>query len=152
PAGGEDRRQHRGTAAGYALGRVKSHAVKSAPTERRARRKRGDRRDLFVLFSAFFVFFANSALLVGVARAAERLPLLDAAKSSDSEALRALVQKKVDVNAADADGTTALHWASYRDDVASADVLIRAGARVDAATDLGVTPLWNASLNGSEAM
>ena len=50
------------------------------------------------------------------------------------------------------DGTTAPHWASYRDDVESADLLIRAGARVNAATDLGVTPLWTASLNGSEAM
>ncbi|HMF98361.1 MAG TPA: ankyrin repeat domain-containing protein [Vicinamibacterales bacterium] len=84
--------------------------------------------------------------------AAERPALLDAAKNADADAVRVLVQKKVDVNAADADGTTALHWASYRDDVASADLLIRAGARVDAATDLGVTPLWNASLNGSEAM
>src|SRR5207248_11568401 len=41
--------------------------------------------------------------------------LLDAAKSADAGAVRALVEKKVDVNAAEADGTTALHWASYRD-------------------------------------
>ena len=80
------------------------------------------------------------------------LPLVDAAKNADKDALRALLQRKADVNAAEADGTTALHWASYRDDVESADLLIRAGARVNAATDLGVTPLWNASLNGSEAM
>src|SRR5439155_357162 len=57
-----------------------------------------------------------------------------------------------DVNAAEADGTTALHWASYRDDIESADLLIRAGARVNTATDLGVTPLWTASLNASEPM
>src|SRR5262249_1109286 len=94
------------------------------------------------------------AVLLTAARgvAGERSPLLDAAKNADTEALRALVQKHVNVNAADADGTTALHWASYRDDLASADVLIRAGARVNATTDLGVTPLWNACLNGSEAM
>src|SRR6185436_730817 len=49
-------------------------------------------------------------------------------------------------------GTTALHWASYRDDGGSADLLIRAGAKVNAANDLGATPLWTASLNGSEAM
>ena len=84
--------------------------------------------------------------------AAERPPLLDAAKHADKEAVRALLLKRVDVNAAEADGTTALHWASYRDDVESADLLIRAGARVNAANDLGVTPLWTASLNGSEAM
>jgi len=84
--------------------------------------------------------------------AAERPAILDAARNADRESVRALLLKKADVNAADPDGTTALHWASYRDDVETADVLIRAGAKVNAATDLGVTPLWNASLNGSEAM
>ncbi len=91
-------------------------------------------------------------LAAGGAAAAERSPLLDAARSANADTVRALLRKEVDVNVADADGTTALHWVSYRDDVESADLLIRAGARVDAATDLGVTPLWNASLNGSEAM
>jgi ankyrin len=66
--------------------------------------------------------------------------------------LRALIQQGASVNLAEADGTTALHWASYRDDVASADLLIRAGAKVNAANDLGATPLWTASLNGSAAM
>jgi ankyrin repeat protein len=56
------------------------------------------------------------------------------------------------VNAAEADGTTALHWASYRDDIETARLLIRSGARVNAANDLGATPLWAASQNGSEAM
>jgi uncharacterized protein len=94
------------------------------------------------------------AALLAVARgtAAQQLPLLDAAKNADTDAVRALLQKRVDVNAAATDGTTALHWASYRDDLKSADLLIRAGARVNAATDLGVTPLWNASQNGSETM
>jgi ankyrin repeat protein len=91
-------------------------------------------------------------LAAGGAAAAERSPLLDAAKSADADTVRALLRKDADVNAADADGTTALNWASYRDDIAIADLLIRAGARVNAATDLGVTPLWTASLNGSEPM
>jgi ankyrin repeat protein len=100
--------------------------------------------------------FESCAILVFLfvvgAAAAERPALLDAARNADAAAVRALVQKTVDVNVSDNDGTTPLHWASYRDDVESADLLIRAGARVDAATDLGVTPIWNASLNGSEAM
>ena len=58
----------------------------------------------------------------------------------------------MDVNAVEPDGTTALHWASYRDDAVSAELLIRAGANVNAANDLGATPLWTASLNGSAAL
>ena len=80
------------------------------------------------------------------------LPLVDAARNADPDAVRALLQKGANVNTAEADGTTALHWASHRDDVASADLLIRAGAKVNAANDLGATPLWTASLNGSAAM
>jgi uncharacterized protein len=98
--------------------------------------------------------FALLAVWLGAAAgiAAERPALVDAAKNADSATLRALLLKKADVNAAEADGTTALHWASYRNDVESADLLIRAGASVNATTDLGVTPLWSACLNGSEAM
>jgi ankyrin repeat protein len=78
--------------------------------------------------------------------------VMDAAKSGDKAALRALLAKKADVNAPEADGSTALQWASYRDDVEAADILIRAGAKVTAANDLGVTPLWSASENGSSKM
>ena len=81
-----------------------------------------------------------------------RPPIVDAAKTGDHDALRALIQKKVDVNAPEADGSTALHWASYRDDLEGADLLLRAGAKVNAANDLGATPLWAASQNGSVAM
>ena len=85
-------------------------------------------------------------------QAGVRPPLVDAAKNGDRDALRALLQKSANVNVAEGDGTTALHWASYRDDVESAELLIRAGAKVNAANDLGVTPLWTACQNGSEAM
>ena len=47
------------------------------------------------------------------------------------------------------DGSTPLHWAAYRDDLAQVDRLIRGGADVNAANDIGATPLWAASLNGS---
>jgi ankyrin len=88
----------------------------------------------------------------GAVSAAERPPLIAAVRSADAPAVRALLQKKVDVNAAEGDGATALLWASYRDDVEIADLLLRAGAKVDAANDLGATPLWNACVNGSAAM
>ena len=84
--------------------------------------------------------------------AADAAPLIDAARNADANALRTLIRQGADVNAAAADGTTALHWASYRDNLDMADALIRAGAKVDAANDLGATPLWTASMNGSAAM
>lgn len=90
--------------------------------------------------------------LVAIVSGAERTPLIEAAKSSDRGAVRALIAKGADVNAVEPDGTTALHWASYRDDVESADAILRAGAKVNSANDLGATPLWIASLNGSAAM
>ena len=92
-----------------------------------------------------------AAAAVFIAASAD-VSLIHAAKNADKDAVRTLLQKKADVNAAEGDGTTALHWASYRDDLDSADLLIRAGANVNAANDLGVTPLWTASQNGSTAM
>ena len=44
--------------------------------------------------------------------AAVRPPLLEAAKNGDKEELRALLQKGANVNVAEGDGATALHWAS----------------------------------------
>lgn len=79
------------------------------------------------------------------------VPLIDAVKNANPTAVRALLQKRVDVNAAEPDGTTALHWAAHRDDVATADLLIRAGAQVDAANRYGVTPLSLACGNGTLA-
>jgi ankyrin repeat protein len=96
------------------------------------------------------VVVALAGLLIGAGSA--RLPLIDAARNSDSGQLRTLLQGGARVDAAEGDGTTALHWASYRDDLTSADLLIKAGANVNAANDLGATPLWTASQNGSAAM
>ena len=93
---------------------------------------------------------ALSVLVIGAADAG--LPLVDAAKNADTAAIRRLLQGKIDVNATEPDGTTALHWASYRDDLTSAQLLIRAGANVNAANDLGASAVWTASVNGSAAM
>ena len=67
----------------------------------------------------------------------------------DRQAVRAALTRKADVNVAQVDGTTALHWAVERDDLEMADLLIRAGARVDARTREGVMPLQLAAVNGS---
>src|SRR5438876_11503664 len=92
------------------------------------------------------------ALAIFLLAAGPLLPLIDAAKNVDREAVRSLLKQGTNVNASEPDGTTALHWASYRDDLESADLLIRAGAKVNAANDLGATPLWAACQNGSEAL
>ena len=87
--------------------------------------------------------------LGATAIAAERPAVIDAARNGDRAALRALIQRKADVNQPDGDGATALHWAAYHDDLESVDLLTTAGANVNAANDLGATPLWNASTNAA---
>ena len=80
---------------------------------------------------------------------ASEAPLAEAAKSRDTVAVLALLEHGADVNAPQADGATALHWAAYWNDTDTADLLLRAGANVDAANDLGVTSLWLASTYGN---
>ncbi len=86
------------------------------------------------------------------ARAGADPPLVEAVKSRDTEAVRALLADGVDVNTPQPDGATALHWAAYRDDLDTASLLIAAGADVTVANELGATPLWLAADNGSAAM
>jgi uncharacterized protein len=83
------------------------------------------------------------------------LRLIQAVKNRDGETVRALLKQRapaIDVNAAQGDGATALHWAAHRDDLAIADILIRAGARTNAANDVGATPLHLACINRSAPM
>jgi ankyrin repeat protein len=79
------------------------------------------------------------------------LRLVNAAKEGDREGVRRLLQQKLDVNAPYGDGTTALHWAAYRDDADLVRVLIAAGADVNARNDVGATPLWAAVSNRGTA-
>jgi uncharacterized protein len=91
-------------------------------------------------------------LLVGALLPTERA-LLEAARDGDVETVRGLIAAGVDVNAAAGDGMTALHWAAERRDVELAELLIHAGARVDAAVRIGAyTPLHLASRAGSGAV
>ncbi len=90
--------------------------------------------------------------LLGVLCFADDLRLVDAVKNRDRAAVRSLMEQHVNVNAAQADGTTALAWAANRDDLETADHLIRAGAKVNLANDYGVTPLSLACTNRSAAM
>src|SRR2546423_13362342 len=76
----------------------------------------------------------------------------DAVMRGDSAAVRALLTQKADVNAPQADGATALHWAVYRDDLPTTELLLQAGANVKVANREGATPLSLACLNGNAAL
>ncbi|MBM62910.1 MAG: hypothetical protein CL484_08185 [Acidobacteria bacterium] len=90
-------------------------------------------------------------VLSSLGAAGRTVPLVDAVKGGSVDDVRALLQEH-DVNTPEADGTTALHWAVHRNDVAVAGLLIRAGADVTAVNRYGVTPLPLAAENGSAAM
>ena len=80
-------------------------------------------------------------------------PVVDAAKIGDVERLRSLLKQGVDVNAAEGDGMTALHWAAFRDDLDIAEILLYAGANVGARTRVNaISALVLAARNGSAAM
>lgn len=85
----------------------------------------------------------------GLAVATADAPVAEAAARGDRETVRALLKKGVDVNAAQGDGTTALHWAAMKGDAEMARMLLVAGANVRATTRLGsYTPLYLAAKGG----
>jgi ankyrin repeat protein len=88
-------------------------------------------------------------VLADAAVAAERPALAEAAEQGNKTLIRALLDARADVNAAQVDGMTALHWAVYRDDVETAGLLVRSGAKVNAVNRYGVPPLSLACTNGN---
>jgi uncharacterized protein len=84
------------------------------------------------------------------------LRLVDAVQKKDTATARSLLKgiarERLDVNAAQDDGATALHWAVHWDDGEMAELLIRAGADVNAANDYGVTALALACTNRNSAL
>ncbi len=96
---------------------------------------------------------AGSPLLtLDLVAAGGDLRLVDAARQQDAGRVGVLLAEGIDVNAAQPDGATALHWAAHWDDLQTAERLIVGGADVNATNDYGITPLWLASVNGSRAM
>ncbi len=95
----------------------------------------------------------GAALALGAARTpADESPVADAVMRGDSARVRVLIKQGLDVNAAQPDGMTALHWAAQRGDAGGAQMLMYAGARVDAVTRNGnYTPLHLAARNGRTA-
>jgi ankyrin repeat protein len=76
-------------------------------------------------------------------------PVADAARQGDTAGVRTLLKGGADVNAAQPDGMTALHWAALGNDLETMDVLLYAGAATEALTRVGAyTPLHLASSRG----
>jgi uncharacterized protein len=78
--------------------------------------------------------------------------LADAVENKNAAGIHKLLEQKADLNAPQADGMTALHWAAYHDDVELAKRLVAAGAKADAANRYGVTPLSLACTNGNDSV
>jgi len=88
-------------------------------------------------------------VVAGLSAAATDTRLIDAAKSGNTSAVTNLLRQRVPVDAAEADGTTALHWATRLDRVEIVQALLRGKAQVNVANRYGVTPLMQAAVNGS---
>ncbi len=79
--------------------------------------------------------------------------LADAAEKSDRASIRTLLkQQHTDVNAPQADGMTALHWAASLDDLETARILATSKANANVTNRYCVTPLSLACQNGNTAM
>jgi ankyrin repeat protein len=97
---------------------------------------------------------AAAALLAGshAAGQAQAPPLVRALKTGDREAALTLARQKTSALAAEADGTTALHWAVRQNDLELVERLLKTGADPSTANRYGVTPLNLAAINGHATM
>jgi len=84
--------------------------------------------------STSFGLSAAALLLsaVNLSAASADAPVADAMEKMDRAAVRALLQRKADINAPQVDGMTALHWAAYQDDLESVVRVVRRGGQTEA--------------------
>jgi ankyrin repeat protein len=75
-----------------------------------------------------------------------------AVHTGDANAVAAMIQQGADVNAREANGTTALHWAVYQQDAELVKRLLAAGAKVSVVNDFGSSPMQEAALTGNAAV
>lgn len=101
---------------------------------------------------SFVRILVAAASIVGGGCFGAESRVADVAQKSDRAVLRELIKQHADVNARQADGMTALHWAAYVDDLESARLLVEAKADVNATNRYGVSPLSLACQNGNAAI
>ena len=88
-------------------------------------------------------------LTVAGVPASANAPLADAAEKRNQAQIQRLLEQAVDVNGAQVDGMTALHWTTLHDDLETARLLVEAGADVTVTNRYAVTPLTLACTNGN---
>lgn len=102
--------------------------------------------------TSLFCRYALCSLFIGLLAsqglADENSALADAAEKNDQAKLESLLEKKIDVNVAQADGMTAIHWAVHHGNEEMVQLLIHAKANAKATNRYGVMPLALACTNG----
>jgi uncharacterized protein len=98
-----------------------------------------------------FVFLAGAFTLSAQLQSGNA-EVANAAENRDTAAVRRLLAQHANPNAAQPDGTTALHWAAHWNDVDSVKLLLQAGADAKAANRFGATPLSEGAGVGNAAI
>jgi uncharacterized protein len=88
-------------------------------------------------------------VLSSFAALAANSPVADAVQNRDLSTLPTLLKQNAAINAAQPDGTTALHWAAHWNDSETVGLLLKAGADAKAVNQYGATPLSEAAALGN---
>jgi ankyrin repeat protein len=104
-------------------------------------------RKLFLVLGTLIAFS-----VAGLSAPSELESVVNAVKAGNIAMVKKQLQLHGDANAAEPDGTTALHWAVQTDRVDLVEALISAGAKVKVTNRWGVTPLALAVTNGNPAI
>jgi len=106
------------------------------------------KKNTLIISMALLLTIATAPFVQSAPSDDTRLP--DAAMQNDRNGVKNLLTHKVDVNQAQGDGSTALHWAAYHADAEMVRMLLKAGADVKAKTRIAnMTPLFLAAQVGS---
>src|SRR5215831_7086576 len=102
--------------------------------------------DVSTVVSTFRWTIAAGVMLFALpAATSAQSPLADRIQSGDRKAALAMIASGADVNKAQSDGTTPLHWAAYRVDRELVQTLLKKGARADVVNRYGASPLAEAA-------